>query len=128
MAQHWVLRSILALIGVAIMALGLNIGLGGIATLGWQSEGQFFSVQNPDVFRVQDSHIRFVGGIWFGVGGVFACGAAWLRGARTTLIVMCVMIAVAGLFRLSGSVQGVWPSLLFELVGFPLLGFWLART
>ena len=66
-----VLRVVVALVGAAIVFLGLNIGLGGMRTLGWQMSPDFISITNEAAFRVQDSHIRFIGGVWFGVGQRF---------------------------------------------------------
>ncbi len=123
----------LLLVGIVVIFLGLNIGLGGIRTLGWQNASQFIIVSDLTIFQAQDNHIRFIGGVWFGVGLLFFIGGIWLDRLRTTLISMCGIIALAGLFRLSaldGSVilsAGILPSMLAEVVGFPLLGWWLVR-
>ena len=128
------LKSILFLIGLAIMTLGLNIGLGGIPTLGWQTSEPFIAVTNEAVYHVQDSHIRFIGGVWFSIGAIFFLGAIMQAMLRSTLIVLCSAIACAGLFRLSGLDGGavfsaeVMPSLVLELVAFPLLAWWLVRA
>ena len=128
------LNATLITVGLAIIFLGLNIGLGGMQTLGWQTSEPFLAVTNEPVFQVQDSHIRFIGGIWFGVGAVFVLGGFKQDTFQTTLIVLCVAIAVAGLFRLSDLSSGVvfsaaiMPSLALELFAFPLLGWWLLRS
>jgi hypothetical protein len=50
------------------------------------------------------------------------------------LIILSAMIAIAGLFRLSGMDSGVIfsaaiaPSIAFELIGFPLLAWWLIAS
>lgn len=124
----------LILLGLAIIFTGLNVGLGGIQTLGWQTSGPFFSVTNEPAFHVQDSHIRFIGGIWSSVGAVFVLGGFKQDTFRVTLIVLCAAIAVAGLFRLSDLSSGVVfsaaiiPSMTLELIGFPLVGWWLLRS
>ena len=134
MTRSILLRLILALVSLAIMMLGLNIGLGGIPTLGWQTSETFIAVTNETVFHVQDSHIRFIGGVWFCVGAIYLLGAFYYDKLRTTLITLSVAIAVAGLFRLSGFEGGavfsaaIVPSLALEIIGFPLLAWWLLQT
>jgi hypothetical protein len=65
---------------------------------------------------------------------VFVIGGFALRRLRPTLIILSAMIATAGLFRLSGMETEVLfsaaiaPSLIFELVGFPLLAWWLMAS
>ena len=128
------LKILLVLIGTAIMALGLNIGLGGILTLGWQISEPFLTVTNDAIYHVQDSHIRFIGGIWFCVGAVFFFGAFFSAPLRNTLAILCIAIACAGVFRFSGLEGGavlstdILPSLALELVLFPLLAVWLFRS
>ena len=128
------LNSVVVIIGAAIILLGLNVGLGGIQTLGWQTTRDFISISDAATFHVQDSHIRFIGGVWFGVGVAFLIGGFAMNKFRPTLIIMSVMIAIAGLFRLSGMDGGVVlsaaiaPSIAFELVGFPLLAWWLIAS
>ena len=128
------LNSIVVIIGAAIIFLGLNVGLGGIQTLGWQTTRDFILISDVATFHVQDSHIRFIGGVWFGVGATFIVGGFAMNGFRPTLIIMSVMIAIAGLFRLSGMDSGavfsaaIVPSIAFELIGFPLLAWWLIAS
>ncbi len=125
------LNSTVVIIGVAIIYLGLNIGLGGIKTLGWQTTRDFISITDVATFRVQDSHIRFIGGVWFGVGVSFLIGGFAMSTFRPTLIILSVMVAIAGLFRLSGMDSDVIfsapiaPSIALELIGFPFLAWWL---
>ena len=128
------LKVVLLLIGAAIVMLGLNVGLGGIRTLGWQLSPDFLTITNADIFHTQDSHIRFMGGVWFGIGGLFLASVVAFEKLRTVLIALCAVIAVAGLFRLSSlnaelifSAE-ILPSLVFEIVGFPLLCVWLFRS
>jgi len=128
------LNSVVVVIGAAIIFLGLNVGLGGIQTLGWQTTRDFISISDAATFHVQDSHIRFIGGVWFGVGVAFLLGGFAMNWFRPTLIVLSVMIAIAGLFRLSGMDSGVVfsaaiaPSIALELIGFPLLAWWLIAS
>jgi len=128
------LNATLILVGIAIMLLGLNVGLGGMQTLGWQTSTPFISVTDETVFHVQDSHIRFIGGVWFSVGAVFFLGGFKQDTLRTTLVVLCAAIAFGGLFRLSGLSGGavfsaaIVPSIALELIAFPLLAWWLLRS
>lgn len=107
--------------------------MGGIRTLGWQGTEDFITVTDATTFAVQDNHIRFIAGVWFGVGVMFVLGGFWLDKLRPTLIALSGMIAVAGLFRFS-AMDGVIfsgaivPSMILELVGFPVLAFWLMRS
>ncbi|MFK5978823.1 MAG: DUF4345 domain-containing protein [Rhizobiaceae bacterium] len=126
-----VLRAVLVLVGAVIMLMGVNVGAGGMRTLGWQISPDFITVKDVITFGVQDNHIRFIGGVWFGVGAAFLIGGAKLEGMRPTLIILCGIIAVAGLFRLSAFDMDVIfsaniaPSLALELIAFPLLAYWL---
>ena len=128
------LKSTLILAGLVIMVMGLNVGLGGILTLGWQTSQPFIAVTDETIFHVQDSHIRFIGGVWFSVGAVFFLGGLIQDTLRPTLVVLCVAIAFAGLFRLSGIDGGVvfspaiLPSMVLELIAFPLLAWWLVQS
>ena len=125
------LKMVLTVVGFAIALLGMNIGLGGIRTLGWQGARDFIAVTDDLAFVTRDSHIRFVGGIWFGVGALFLLGGFRLDRLRPTLILMCGIIALAGLFRLRGPdvlSAAIAPSLALELLGAPALALWLART
>lgn len=133
MNSEILLKLILLVVGIAIMLLGLNIGLGGIHTLGWQMSGTFLQITNNHLFHAHDSHIRFVGGVWFGIGAVYLTGSIFLDRLRPTMIVLCAVIALAGLFRLSGLLHGaelnpgIWVSFGLEVAGFPCLGWWLGR-
>ena len=128
------LNLVAVIVGAAIIFLGLNVGLGGIKTLGWQTTRDFVAITDAAIFHAQDSHIRFIGGIWFGVGAVFVVGGFAMRTFRPTLIILSAMIAIAGLFRLSGMDSGVIfssaiaPSVVLELFGFPLLAWWLVMS
>ena len=125
------LNTVVVIVGAGIVFLGLNIGLGGIKTLGWQSARDFISITDTATFNSQDSHIRFIGGVWFGVGALFIIGGFAMNSFRSILITLSATIAFAGLFRLNGMnaeiifSSAILPSLVFELVGFPLLACWL---
>ena len=128
------INSVVVIVGAVIVFLGLNIGLGGIKTLGWQSTRDFVSVTDVATFNAQDSHMRFIGGVWFGVGALFIFGGFAMRSFRSILIALSAVIAIAGLFRLNGMntevifSSAIAPSLAFELIGFPLLAWWLIAS
>ncbi|MBV1933988.1 MAG: DUF4345 family protein [Parvibaculaceae bacterium] len=129
-----VLRLILALCGAGIVFLGLNVGFGGIATLGWQGSPDFVVAADAYAYSVQDSHVRFLGGVWLGVGGLFLLGALLFKRLTSVLIVLCGLIFVGGLVRMStfdvalllGS--DIAPSLFAELFIFPGLALWIRRA
>ncbi|MBV1885922.1 MAG: DUF4345 domain-containing protein [Parvibaculaceae bacterium] len=129
-----VLRFLLALCGAGIVFLGLNVGFGGIATLGWQGSTDFVVAADAAAFAVQDSHVRFLGGVWLGVGVLFLGGALFFRSLTSMLIALCGLIFVGGLVRMSvfdpallfGADIG--PSLFAELIIFPGLALWIWRA
>lgn len=131
MKNNAVLRTILVLVGAVIMLMGVNVGAGGMRTLGWQISPDFIAIKEAVTFGIQDNHIRFIGGVWFGVGAAFLIGGIMLERMRATLMVLCAIIAVAGLFRLSVMDMDVIfsadiaPSLALELIAFPLFAYWL---
>lgn len=124
MRHNYLLRAVLALLGLVVVFLGLNVGLGGIRTLGWQGgAAEFLSVTDPAMFAVRDSHIRFIGGIWLAIGLTLAAGALWFERLRPVLVAITALVFVGGLIRLGGPLPpDVLPSLALELIGFPLLG------
>lgn len=130
MKRNYLLRGVLALLGLAVVYLGLNVGLGGIRTLGWQGGiADFLTVTDPALFAVRDSHIRFIGGIWLAVGMTLAGGAVWFGRLRPVLVAITALVFAGGVTRLSGALPpDVLPSLALELIGFPLLGWWIAKA
>jgi hypothetical protein len=132
---NYLLRGVLALFGAAIVFLGLNVGFGGIQTLGWQGGAvSFFTVTDPSVFAIHDNHIRFIGGVWLGLGLLMLAGAVAFQHLRPVLIGLTAMIFVGGIARLSaGNVSlllsaDLAPSFFLEIVIVPLLGLWFLRA
>ena len=131
MKSTYLLKSIIGLTGIIIMFMGINIGFGGIETLGWQISPDFVSVNNATQYAIQDNHIRFIGGVWFGIGAVFLLGTVAMKQVQTVLVTSCYIIAVAGLFRLSALDPNlilsiaIAPSITLEIIGFPLLAWWI---
>jgi len=110
---------------------GVNVGFGGIRTLGLQGPQDFIAVTDAAAFAAQDSHVRFLGGLWLGVGLLFAAGALRLRALRAPLMVALLLVVLGGLARFTtGDATALSPnvrlSLLAELVLMPVLFVWLA--
>lgn len=128
------LRAVLVLAGGLIALTGINVGLGGIETLGLQGAHDFFAVTDKAMFQAQDSHVRFLGGLWLGVALVFVAAAVRLKVFRVSLLACIGLIVVGGLARFSvldpAVVFGpaVVGSLAAELVVMPLLAVWVWRT
>ena len=131
---NYLLRGALAVLGLVIVVLGLNVGFGGIRTLGWQGGlVDFLTVTDPGVYAVRDNHVRFIGGVWLGLGLVVLAGSVAFQRLRGVLVVLVGLIAIGGLARFSGDLSSlvrpdILPSLVFELLGAPLLALWFARA
>lgn len=125
----------IALVGAGLFTAmtGLSLLLGGMLTLAWQGPAAFFTVTNEAAYLVQDSHIRFFGGLWVGVGLLFILGAVQPTRLQSSLNVLFVLILLGGVARFSqqrpditlGS--NIIGSLGAELIGMPLLYLWLAH-
>lgn len=133
-SPNLLLRAVLFIAGCAIVFLGLNVGLGGIQTLGWQGADDFISITDPHAFAVHDNHVRFIGGVWLGLGFLMMAGAFALRRLRMVIIALIGMIFVGGLARISAWDAGtlldaaIVPSFVLEILLFPLLGLWVATA
>ena len=128
------LRVVLLLAGLFVVLTGVNIGYGGMASLGLMGSNTFFTVTDPLAFNVQDSHVRFVGGVWLGIGLIFLAASVWPKRMSTPVLVGCGLIFIGGWSRLSGHdlslVFGprLVGSLGAELIGVPVLALWVWRT
>jgi hypothetical protein len=125
------LQVVLVLAGAFTTFTGINIAFGGIATLGWQGVANFFAITNEHAFLVQDSHIRFLGGVWIAVGLLLSIAPTNLRRFEDALYFVFVAILLGGLARLGQmspdvtfgvDIVGSW---IAEVVGMPILIFWL---
>lgn len=129
MASRVVLRALLLAVGAAVVLTGVNVGFGGIRTLGLQGPQDFIDVTNAAAFGAQDSHVRFLGGLWLGVGLLFAAGAFYLRKLRGALLAALALIVIGGLARFSAACAAlgpsVLPSLIAELALMPALFAWV---
>lgn len=130
-ASQIALRALLFLVGAAIVLTGVNVGFGGIRTLGLQGPQDFIAVTDAAAFGAQDSHVRFLGGLWLGVGLMFMAGAFRLRALRAPLMAALALIVVGGLARFTTGdaaalAPTVRPSLFAELLLMPMLFAWIA--
>ncbi len=134
MTYLMILRAVLGMIGVAIIFLGLNIGLGGMQTLGWQIPTGFLAVLDQKPFDVQDNHIRFLGGFWFAIGGIYLLSAVFFEKLQQFIVIVSFAVAVGGIFRLSALdfdilLSGqILPSLILEMLFFPAIALWALGT
>jgi hypothetical protein len=127
-------RALVIIVGLAIVFVGINAGFGGIRTLGWQVSPDFFSVTNETNFSIQDSHARFLGGL-FGTLGLFMVFATLrLQDFHRELRVVFVLTFFGGLARFTAPDlqvllnSGVAVSLAIEIILMPILFFWLPRV
>ena len=128
------LRTVLVLGGAFIVFTGVNVGFGGMATLGLQGPADFFQVTSQPAYIVQDSHTRFLGGVWLGVGALFLVSVYDLARFRPVLNLAFALIFIGGLMRFTMPRPDILfgpdiaGSLAAELIGMPLLYVWLARA
>lgn len=129
-----VYQVVLVVVGAFIVFVGLNVGLGGIQTMGWQVPSGFVGVTNAANFLVQDSHVRFLGGLFGAVGVFMIIGATQIKRYHAELRLVFVLIFVGGLARFSAFDSAVLlganiiTSLATELLVMPILFFWLPRV
>jgi hypothetical protein len=128
------LSTILVVLGLANIFLGINTGLGGLETLGWQGDATFFQVTDEHLYLIRDSHTRFYGGLYIAIGAFLIIAATNTRRYRTGLNLVFAMIFAGGLARLSVLRADVildpdlTTSLIIELIGMPLLAIWLRKV
>lgn len=128
------LRAVLVATGLVVALLGVNVGFGGIGTLGLQGPTEFFEITNQKVFDIRDNHIRFIGGTLIAIGGLLAYCGFRFEFAGTAVPIVALLFVTGGLSRLSAADASILvgsdiaPSLLIELIGFPLLALWVMRT
>jgi hypothetical protein len=127
-------RAVLSVVGLVIVWTGTNVGLGGIATLGLQGPTDFMAITDPQAFAAQDSHVRFLGGLWLGVGLLLTAAAWRLRALKPAVQVVLALIVVGGLARFSALRPDVLfgpqivGSFLAEVALMPLLLLWSTRV
>lgn len=127
----WGLRAALVIVGLIIVFLGADVGFGGLRTLGWQGVKPYFTVTQDLVYQVQDSHMRFFGGLFVATGVFVVWAAGHLRQHQSGLKLVFVVVFFGGLARFSQ----LRPDVVFgpqvvgalgaELLLMPVLYFWL---
>ena len=126
------LRVVLVLTGAFVVFTGIDMAFGGMRTLGWQVPGPFFDVTDPHTFFVQDSHSRFLGGVWLALGLVLLLGATNLKRYAPLLKLAFVLIFAGGLARISQPDilfdSAILGSFVAEIIGMPVLFVWLSRV
>ena len=124
---------ILIVLGALNIFVGINVGFGGIATLGLQGQTEFFEVTDETIFLMRDSHIRYFGGLYFGIGLFLILASTNLRKYHKALNLVFALIFIGGLARFTmmrfDIIFGpdIIGSLLVELVLMPVLYFWLLK-
>lgn len=128
-----VFRTLLIVLGALNIFIGINIGFGGILTLGWQGQTKFLEVTNDYIYLMQDSHIRYFGGLYIGVGLFLLLAVTDLRKYQPALNLIFFLIFMGGLARFTmlrpDIIFGrdIIGSLLAELILMPILYGWLSK-
>jgi len=123
-------RAAIFILGLVALWTGANVALGGIATLGLQGPTDFVAAVRVDACAAHDSHVRFLGGLWLGVGLLFLAGAWKLRPLKPAIQTALVLTIIGGLARFSAlrfDVQfgpDILGSFLAEVILMPLLLWW----
>ncbi|MBL0060235.1 MAG: DUF4345 domain-containing protein [bacterium] len=128
-----IFRAVLVLLGFVNVLLGINLAFGGIQTLGWQGTTDFLTITKEYEFLIHDSHTRFFGGLYIGIGLYLIAATSNLEKYRMALALIFGITFLGGMARLtiqrSDVVLGpdIIGSLAAELVLMPLLYFWMLR-
>lgn len=128
------LRLVLALGGAYVVFAGLDFALGGIISVGWIEPPLSSSIADVAGFHIRDSHVRFIGGLYVGVGLVILASAIWFQALRVTLLAFTIMFFVGGLARFSANMPEVLfgprviGGLALELIAMPILFYWVWNT
>lgn len=130
------LKLVLIGAGAFIVFLGIDFGVGGFRTLGWQGSGStdFVQVSDPARFGVQDSHFRFFGGAFGALGAWMIFATRDLRRHRQSLLLVLAAIAAGGCMRFTSGDLGLLfgpelaVALLIEIGLSAILAAWLIRA
>lgn len=133
--QEKTLRVVVALAGLFTIFVGINVAFGGILTLGWMGQTEFLDITDLTQYLVQDSHVRFFGGM-YGSAGILLLVAAVtnLRQYAAAVKVVFVLFFMGGLARFTmlrpDVVFGpaIVGSLAAELILMPILYVWVTRS
>ncbi len=129
-----ILRVVLFLSAAFILFTGTDVTFGGFETLGLEGRQGFFQVTNENMFLIQDSHIRFLGGVWIGIGLLFLAATFMLDKLQQLLKFCIALVFLGGLARftqmntdilLDPNILG---SLIAELAGMIILYIWVSAV
>lgn len=125
------LSAVLIVLGALSAFVAINVAFGGILTLGWQGSTDFVTITDQGVFDVRDSHTRFYGGVYLGIGLFFILAATNIRRYQSALFVVLALVFMGGLARLTQLQPEVTfgpaiiTSMLIEIVLMPALFLWV---
>ena len=132
--QPRALRVVLVVLGAISAFVAANVAFGGLETLGLQGPTDYVQIADQGAYLVRDSHAHFYGGVYLAVGLFLMYAATDVRRFRPTLNVVFAMIFAGGVARLTQLEPDVTfgsdllVSTVIELVGMPLLAWWVARA
>lgn len=128
------LRAVLVPLGAVSAFVAVNVAFGGLETLGLQGPTDYFQVTDRDAYLIRDSHARYYGGVYLGIGAFLILASTNLQKYRIALNLVFAVIFLGGLARLTQQEPSVIfgndlaLSTVIELVGMPALAFWLAAA
>ncbi|KPL90128.1 DUF4345 domain-containing protein [Herpetosiphon geysericola] len=97
------LKIVLVLVGLYSLYISLDFGIGGFETLGWQGAPPHVADPNNLRFGVQDSHFRFLAGVFGTLGVCILLAVRDLAKYRLLLQTIFTAFIVGGLLRFSAN-------------------------
>lgn len=128
------LRTVLVLAAAFALFSGLDQALGGLRTLGWMQQPDFFDVTDAAAFLVVDNHQRFLGGVWTGLGAMLLLAATNPHEHAAAIKLVAGVVFLGGLARFSQLNlevtfgPDILGALVVELLGMPVLFAWVSRS
>lgn len=128
------LKIVLILVGIVGIVLGIDFGLGGIETLGWQGSKDFIDITDTTRYGVQDSNFRFFGGVIFAIGIFIIFAVQDLPKYQQVLKVIFGLMMVGGMARFtSGDFDVIFSveiisALAIEVVLMAIVYVWLTQA
>lgn len=125
--------SVLVLLGLINVFIGINVGFGGIQTLGWQGATGFLEVKDEYRYLLQDSHVRYFGGVYIGIGLFLILAVRNLVKNQQALNLVFLLVFIGGLTRFTMMRteiifgKDIIGSLIAELILMPILFVWLSK-
>ncbi len=97
------LKIVLVLVGLYSLYISIDFGVGGFETLGWQGVPPQLADPNNLRYNVQDSHFRFLAGVFGTLGVCILLAVRDLVKYRLVLQTIFSAFIVGGLLRLSAN-------------------------